>query len=390
MIDLSFISVPLIIIINLYCFLWIFLSIVYLTCKTEVDDPPLQDHFVSAILPARDEERVIQNIIEDLKHQTYKNLEVIVVAHNCKDQTYERALEVCESSGISIKVYKLTTKDVGKGIGLQYGLQKSRGDLVVYFDSDSKVPSTYIERLIKWFERGYDAVQGNIVGKNPNFNKLTFFQHLENLIFMRIFWGGKHKLGLPAGLGGTGVMVKREALDVIGGFKNVLIEDFDLFIRLNLAGFKVAYAENCFIYDEKVPSWGRLIRQRSRWMAGHFELIKRYSPKTHLKLFVKNPIDFLQLFSPVFMLSLWAVAFMSFFVLFPITYWTIPLIFWVSVTLLVNFLFTLVLKQQGVGVLQSCKYLTLFYLFCLHWYVVFVKSFFVHGWSDTKTEHGFS
>ena len=389
MIDLSFISIPIIVIVNAYCFLWVFLSIVYLTRKAEVDDPLLQDHFVSVILPARDEERVIQNIIADLKAQTYKKLEIIVLAHNCKDKTYEKALETAKSVEVPVKVYKLTTSEVGKGIGLQYGLEKSKGDLIIYFDSDSVVPSIYIEGLIGWIERGYDAVQGNIVGSNPRYNRLTFLQHLENLIFMRIFWGGKHRLGLPAGLGGTGVMVKREVLDAVGGYQNVLIEDFDLFMRLNLGGFKVAYAENCFIYDEKVPSWRKLIRQRSRWMAGHFQLIKRYPIKTHLKLFLKNPIDFLQLFSPIFLLSLLIVTLLGFFRLFlPITYWETPLIIWLILTLFMNFLFAMVLKRQRIGFRQSCKYLPVLYLFCLHWYAAFVKSFFINGWSDTKTEHG--
>jgi len=391
MIDLSVISIPLIIIINTYCFLWIFLSTVYLTRKAEVGDPPLQDHFVSVILPARDEERVIHNIIEDLKRQTYKNLEVIVVAHNCQDKTYEKALEASESSEIPIKVYQLTTKDVGKGIGLQYGLEKSRGDLVVYFDSDSGVPPTYIGGLMEWIERGYDAVQGNIVAKNPHYNKLTFLQHLEFSIFPKIFCGGKHRLGLSSGIGGTGVMLTKESLDAIGDFRNVLVEDYDLFLRLTCHGFKVAYAEDCIVYDEKVPSWRGLLKQRARWIAGHLQVLRDYSPKEYLKILLKSPIDFLNLFSPICMLALFGSLILSLLRLFPMfTFLGTPFIFWVGITVFTNFLFSMVLIRQNFSLASALISPYVLYAFSLHWYVAFIKAFFVHGWSDTKTEHGFS
>lgn len=390
MIDLSFLSVPIFIIINTYCFLWIFLSVVYLTRKTEVDDPPLQNHFVSVVLPARDEERVIQNIIGDLKRQTYKRLEVIVVAHNCQDKTYEKVLEASESSEIPIRVYKLNTKTAGKGLALQYGLRQARGDLIAYFDSDNRVSVTFIERMLEWIERGYDAVQANIVAGNAHYNKLTFLQHVEFSIIPKIICGGKHRLGLGSGIGGTGVMVTRKSLQAIDGFRNVLIEDYDLFLRLFSKRFKIAYAENCVVYDEKVPSWKSLIRQRSRWFAGHTQLLKEYL-LTSPKILLRSPVEFLILFNPICMLAVLGSLILSLLYLFaPVTFLAIPLILWIGLIVFTNLLFSMVLIRQNFKFYLALILPYALYAYSLHSNIAFIKSFFVHSWSDTKTEHGFS
>jgi cellulose synthase/poly-beta-1,6-N-acetylglucosamine synthase-like glycosyltransferase len=390
--DLSLLSISIQLIIISYFLLWLLLGFSSLI-RDKKDmikkGSPNDNHLVSVILPARDEENVITNILDDLSKQTFKDIEVIVVAHNCKDRTFERSIECSKHLTIPVRVERMITMEFGKGLGLQRGLLLSHGDLIIYFDSDSNVPPDYIEKMVKWIEAGNDAVQGKIVGKNQGYNKLTFLQHMENMTFMTAFWGGKSRLGLNAGIGGTGVMVKKKVLDAIGGYRNRLIEDFDLFLRLDLGGYKVAYAEDAHVFDEKVPDLKALIRQRSRWIAGHFELIRDYSLGKKLTLLRKNPIDFMQLYAPVLLIALWISLLMFFLPFMGITYWTISLAHWVPLTLFMIIMFALVLKRQGVTLLQSLKYSLALYGFCLHWYPALIKAFFVKGWIDTKTEHGY-
>lgn len=388
MVDLSLVSIPAIIIVNAYSALWVILSLVYLTRKVNPPDPPLGDHLVSVILPARNEERVIKNIIGDLQAQTYRNIEIIVVAHNCTDKTYERALET-QTADMPIKVVQLTTAEVGKGLGLQHALNVASGDLIAYFDSDSKVPSTFIYSMIEWIERGYDAVQSKIVGSNPKRNWITFLQHIEFLIYPKIFCGGKQRMGLNSGIGGTGVMVRKSALEEVGGFRNVLVEDFDLVMRLNLSSFKVAYAEDVVVYDEKVPTLSGLLKQRSRWMAGHFQLWKLYTMREKIKL-MKSPIDFMYFFNPVCAIALFAfflVECLDFFFPEQVTYIAAPWFFWVFATILLNLLFSLVLRKEKMGLVKELVYPYFVFVFSVHWFLVLIESFFIRGWVDTKTEH---
>jgi len=388
MVDLSFISIPVMIVVNAYTLMWGLLAILYLTRKVGRSDPPLGNHLVSVILPARNEERVIKSIINDLKNQTYKNIEIIVVAHNCTDRTYESALET-QSSEIPVRVFRLDTKEVGKGLGLRYAQEFCKGDLIAYFDSDSRVPETFIASMIEWIERGYDCVQGKIVCANPNKNIITFLQHIEFLIYPKIFCGGKHRLGLNSGIGGTGVVIKRSALDQIGGFRNVLIEDFDLVMRLNLEGFRIAYAEEAVVYDEKVADMVGLVRQRARWIAGHRQLWKLYSFKEKIEL-LKSPIDFLYFFNPVCLVALIAhftLEGVNFLFPYQVSYFATPWFFWVSLTLIINCLFSLVLHEEKIGLLKEIAYPYVLFVFSLHWFLALGKSFFIRGWVDTKTDH---
>jgi 1,2-diacylglycerol 3-beta-glucosyltransferase len=403
LVDLSIITIPVIVFTSIFYVMWTVLTSVHLLRKDSSVKPyRFNPHTpkVSILLPCRDEEKVIASALEECLKQKYDNFEVIVIAHNCTDRTFEIAKRFERDN---VRVLELETEECGKGLGLQYGSRFASGDVVVYFDSDSIIDEDYIKNMVDFMYSGkYDVVQGKIIGSNLNYNKLCFLQHMENRVFLSMFFGGKQKLGLPSGLGGTGVMIRRSTLDKIGGFRNVLVEDFDLCIRTELEGFKIGYCKDAVVKDEKVPKISGLFRQRSRWMAGDLELTRILKPKQLFSLAKKNPVDFLQLLSPFYTLALWlliGVGAFSFFVN------TLRLIPWLSVTSFYTsisvFILETVLLQSLILLLlnKECTSraefkrcfinLPLFYLYTLHYLLVFWKALFVKSWQNTKTEHGF-
>lgn len=392
MYDLSFLSLPVVLILNLYIFLWLFLAVIYLTRKSHFTHPSSQKqqkHFVSVIVPSRNEETVIDNLILDLKDQTYRNMEIIVVCHNCTDKTFEKASQAAENSPIPVKVYKLNTEETGKALALRYGLSHSHGQLIAYFDADNHIEKNTIEKMVECIESGFDGVQAKITSKNPNINKLTLLQHIEFLIYGPIFCGGKHRVGLNAGIGGTGVMIKRNALEKVGGFRNVLIEDFDLHLRLTMKGFRIGYAEHISVYDEKVTQWRFLIKQRARWIAGYFQLLRLHF-KDQFNLLRRDPIAFIYLYNPLCTLGLLGSFMLTIAKLvFPqLTYISTPLLVWIPEMIFLNLLFTLILHRQKFSVTKSLFYPYLLFIFSLHWFIALAKAPFIKGWSDTKTPHG--
>src|SRR5919198_2552973 len=50
-----------------------------------------QEDLCSIIIPARNEESVIRRTVLTCLEQTYRNIEVIVVCHNCTDRTFDEA-----------------------------------------------------------------------------------------------------------------------------------------------------------------------------------------------------------------------------------------------------------------------------------------------------------
>lgn len=409
LIDLSILTIVTTIYTTIYYFMWLALSIIHVSRK---DEKPVDIKFnphgprVSILLPCRDEESVISSVIEQTLNQTYDNVEIIVIAHNCKDKTAEIARQYKDPK---VKVCELKTEETGKGLGLVHGAEVATGDIIIYFDSDSIIPEDYVEKIAKLMEsKGYDLVQGKIVGANPEYNNLCFLQHMENQIFLSMFWGGKQKVGLPSGLGGTGVAIRTSALEKIGGFRNVLIEDFDLCLRAQMAGLKIGYSKDAIIYDEKVPHYDMMIRQRSRWISGHFQLISEFAKKRLLpKLLIKNPVDFFQLLSPFYTLCLWSGVFLGLITttanhLSAAGFWNvwvtsfyIPLEFFVIQTVILQVFYILVLKKEcknNKELIKSIVFLPLFYVYSMHWFWVVLRTIFRRQkttWAETKTAHGF-
>jgi cellulose synthase/poly-beta-1,6-N-acetylglucosamine synthase-like glycosyltransferase len=388
--------------------MWLSLSIVHVIKKEEgvSDDVEFNPHppLVSILLPCRNEEGVIGTVIQQALNQTYKDIEILVVAHNCTDKTAEVARKFTDPR---VKVFELKTKESGKGLGLIYGSEQAKGEFIIYFDSDSLISKDYVEKIVKvMVSKGYDVIQGKIIGANPDYNRLCFLQHMENQIFLSMFWGGKHKLGLPSGLGGTGVSIRKSALDDIGGFKNVLIEDFDLCVRAQLAGKKVGYCRDAVVYDEKVPKYSMLVKQRSRWLAGHLQLIGiLIKEKTFGKLFVENPVDFFQLLSPVYTMCLWLGVIVGVITTLQnqihlfydgwISFFYVPLLMFLVQTLALQLLFVLVIRKEArtkAEFVKSVLNLPAFYIYSMQWFWVIIRTIVYRkkmSWAYTKTEHGF-
>ena len=89
------------------------------------------------MIGARNEEKVITDLLKDVLAQTYKNFEVLVVCHNCSDRTYEVVKQVKDER---IKALELKDAPLGKSVALNYGAKHATGEVVIDFDADNSIP----------------------------------------------------------------------------------------------------------------------------------------------------------------------------------------------------------------------------------------------------------
>jgi glucosyl-3-phosphoglycerate synthase len=98
------------------------------------------DTTVSVVLPARDEENTVGDIVaairRDLVEHTPLVDEVLVVDSNSTDATAQRAREAGARVVAQSEVLSHLPPLTGKGEALWKGLAASKGDIVVYIDSD--------------------------------------------------------------------------------------------------------------------------------------------------------------------------------------------------------------------------------------------------------------
>ncbi|NQE06214.1 Glycosyltransferase AglE [ANME-1 cluster archaeon GoMg1] len=394
MIDLSFISIPLVCLLVIYAVMWPFYTLVAALFPTPKVKRGDSNPLISIVVPANNEEKVIGRSIRNFARQTYKKLELIIVCHNCTDDTYPIAKKVAESvSGIKVKVIDCKTRESGKGLALNRGLKEATGELLSYFDADGTTNDTFFERVLKYIDSGYDCVQSKIVAKNPNDNLWTKIQGYEMLVFAMVFCEGRYKLGLNSGIGGTGVVVKTEIMRTIGGFGNSLVDDLDICMELTKRGYRIAFARDCVVYDEKPLTWSGAFKQRTRWFRGHFDVLFSRFQET-----IKRPHDLLYLLSPTVVIALWTSLALGVLYIIQIHIFKTVFITYYGITLKTLAILTtpyviqfFIGAAKEEGKLRALKNTVLYvfplYLWTFIWYLVMFKAISVKSWETTKTLH---
>jgi cellulose synthase/poly-beta-1,6-N-acetylglucosamine synthase-like glycosyltransferase len=401
--DLSLVTIPLMAFSLVYATVTVFIFILYLVTYKKAEHHQLRlkaqyssnnrlmdndQELCSIIIPARNEEDTIKRTVERCLQQTYRNLEVVVICHNCTDRTFEEA-HVKDSR---VKVYDVKTKEVGKGIALNQGVEKATGNFLLILDGDGMLSRDFIESTMPMFKEGYAAVQGRYVPSNRNYNFVTRMLSLEGDLWSTPYMTIRTVLGKKVSLGGTGYIVRKDILVKVGMFENHLVDDYELTFRLLRNKYKIAFAPLSICYDEKPPTLQFMMRQRARWFKGFMSLMRhRIAEPGDLigNLYWINPIAILSGIVGLLIAGFAGVHNLLFgYYPYKFAYLSIELWFLLygSMTLLQAMVLT---RQYGRAGLRYALLLPIFIGFSNYWLAAAMKSFFVKSWGNTKTTHGF-
>jgi cellulose synthase/poly-beta-1,6-N-acetylglucosamine synthase-like glycosyltransferase len=230
------------------------------------------------IVAAHNEELVIANIIESLKKLNYPKelFNIFVIADNCNDKTAAIARE----NGAN--VFERTNKEKkGKGYALEWMFNKifkmqTKYDAVAIFDADNLVHKDFLIEMNKQLCKGYKVVQGYLDSKNPEDTWITGSYSIAFWTTNRMFQLSRNNLGLSTQLGGTGCCIDVNILKELGWGATCLTEDLEFTCKLVLNGYKVGWAHDAIIYDEKPLTMTQSWWQRKRWMQGFADVSSRY------------------------------------------------------------------------------------------------------------------
>jgi 1,2-diacylglycerol 3-beta-glucosyltransferase len=236
--------------------------------------------FVSIIVPAKDEVRVIEGAVRSACAQDYSGgFEVIVVDDGSTDGTRE-LLERLQTE-LSLTVVRTRPDSFGKAGALEAGIASSHGDLVAVFDADASFGADVVAKMAAHLaDPLVGAVQGRRLIYNADRNGLTRFQADEYGVMQTLFQRARQVAGGFVCLAGNGLIVKRTALDAVGGWNTeALTEDIDLAVRLHLGGWEIRYSYEAEIWEEGVVGLRDFIRQRERWFEGALMCLGEYLPQ---------------------------------------------------------------------------------------------------------------
>lgn len=106
--------------------------------------------FVSILIPARDEERNILDLLESIRDQDHKNYEVIVLDDHSSDQTFKLCSDFCENNEhFKVVQGKELPKDwLGKNYACFQLAEKAKGKYLVFLDADETIADGLINNSI--------------------------------------------------------------------------------------------------------------------------------------------------------------------------------------------------------------------------------------------------
>ena len=145
--------------------------------------PDGEHPYLSIVIPAYNEARrlpaTLDYILKYLDRQPYA-AEVIVVDDGSTDDTATVARALHDPHH-RIKV--IENPHQGKGATVRKGMLAAAGEIVLFSDADLSTPIEEIERLLPWFEKGYDVVIGSREGQGARRYDEPFYRHLMGRVF---------------------------------------------------------------------------------------------------------------------------------------------------------------------------------------------------------------
>jgi peptidoglycan-N-acetylglucosamine deacetylase len=233
---------------------------------------------VAVLIPAYNEEKVIERTIQGALDSDYPNLRVIVIDDGSKDRTLEVARRAFAPEEASGRVLLLTKPNGGKAEALNYGLQHiGDAEIFVGIDADTIIAPDAITRMVPHFlNPTVAAVAGNAkVGNRVNL--WTRWQALEYITSQNFERRALNTMGtvsvVPGAIGAWRVSAVSEA----GGYQtDTVAEDADLTMALLRNGYRVEYEDQALAFTEAPTNANALMRQRFRWSFGILQAVFKH------------------------------------------------------------------------------------------------------------------
>jgi cellulose synthase/poly-beta-1,6-N-acetylglucosamine synthase-like glycosyltransferase/peptidoglycan/xylan/chitin deacetylase (PgdA/CDA1 family) len=220
---------------------------------------------VSVLIPAFNEEKVIEKTVRSLLASDYDGpMEIVVVDDGSSDATADVVRGIGDP-----RVRLVLQPNAGKARALQNGADSTTSDILVFVDADTQFEKDAIRQLVDSFS---DARIGAVSGHARVGNLKTFLARCQDLEYVSGFNLDRRAYAawncITVAPGAISA-VRRAALVAAGGFStDTLAEDTDLTLAIHKAGYRIEYQPRAIAHTEAPETFAALARQRFRWAYG--------------------------------------------------------------------------------------------------------------------------
>jgi cellulose synthase/poly-beta-1,6-N-acetylglucosamine synthase-like glycosyltransferase len=248
--------------------------------KRRLDHPT-----VSVVIPARNEEQTISDLLESLLDVDYpsEQLEVVLVNDQSTDRTREIAEGFQGRFRCRFEIFDVEPEQNSslraKTRPLAQGIDRAHGEFVLMPDADNRVPRNWVKCMISFFADDVGMVCGTTL-PDPHRQSRQLLTALETVDAALLLGtcAGFSGLDKTQALIGSNFAVRRSAYEQIGTYRSLdyhEIEDLALLHALQATGkWKAVFPAEGDTLLLTMPhrSLLDLIHQRRRWMGGWHRL----------------------------------------------------------------------------------------------------------------------
>lgn len=227
---------------------------------------PPKDPLVSVVIPVRNEELTISNLLSHLSLQEYKNFEIVIVNDDSEDETLWM---VSQSQLKNLSVIHNPGK--GKKAAITAGVRAARGSIIVTTDADCTVSPGWLRDIrVPFRDQKVMMAFGGVRMEGRG----SFFDSLQAMEFASLIGVGASTaaLGSPTMCNGANLAFRKKVFSEVKGFEDNLAipsGDDEFLMRkiqtLYPDGIRFVSAADAVVSTPTQPDREALLNQRIRW-----------------------------------------------------------------------------------------------------------------------------
>lgn len=266
-----------------------------LKVKAEIDATPNQN--VTILIPFRNEEDNLKNLLHSLSYIEYPNhlIEIVFINDESEDSGSELIGSYVQSFPFLLRL--INSPEKGKKAAIWHGISQSTGDIIVCTDADCIVQKSWIREIVQKFN---DENLQMVLGPVAIEGKENFWNSFQKIEFMSLILcsAGSVLLKKPIMANGANMAYRRMAfIDVEGysGNENIASGD-DVFLMMKIlqkfGGSSVAFLKSnrSTVFTCAQKTLTDFLKQRIRWASKSSSYGTVFTKATALSVLIMNSL----------------------------------------------------------------------------------------------------
>ena len=228
---------------------------------------------VSVVVPCYNHEEYVEETIESVLNQTYKNIELIVIDDGSKDNSVQVIQQLADKYGFTF-IYR---SNKGLSTTLNEAIGLSKGKYISLCASDDVYMFDKIETQVEFMEEQpeYGMCYGKVVYFEDSIENTSEYQNSNKQGW--VFEDLLHDCFIPA----PSTFIRKDVLEELSGFDDKLwIEDWDMWLRI-AQKYQIGFIDEFFTYYRMHDT--NISKETFKMYEAEKKILEKYINNKHYK-----------------------------------------------------------------------------------------------------------